>query len=54
MTASHPNKKAVHDYMQRRIDQQHTKEHKPPPTPEQVREELGWNMIPENDKKPTT
>ncbi|MGZ4872751.1 MAG: hypothetical protein ACXV99_12705 [Candidatus Angelobacter sp.] len=35
-----PSKEQVRQWMQQR-----QVEHKPPPTPEQVRRELGWHMI---------
>lgn len=47
-TTSKPDKQQVHDYLARRIEQQRTPEHKPPPTPESVRRELGWHMLPNN------
>lgn len=50
MNANHPNKQVVHDYLARRVEQQHTKEHKPPPTPEEVRRQLGWFLSDEKDR----
>ncbi len=38
-----PTKQQVRDYMGRLV-----REHLPPPTPEQVRQELGWNLIPKS------
>ena len=42
MTATKPHKQEVRNYMQGRA-----KAVTPPPTPEQIREELGWSMIEE-------
>jgi hypothetical protein len=41
-----PTKEQVRDYMQHR-EQDHT----PPPTPEQIRRELGWGMEKGNDEQ---
>jgi hypothetical protein len=35
-----PSKHAVRHWQQQRLA-----EHKPPPTPERIREELGWGML---------
>lgn len=35
-----PNKEMVRQWMQQR-----QQEHKPPPTPEEIRRQLGWEMI---------
>lgn len=35
-----PTKQQVRDWMQQR-----QAEHKPPPTPEQIRRELGWGLV---------
>lgn len=37
---THPTKEQVREWQQQRI-----KEHTPPPTPAQVREQLGWHML---------
>jgi hypothetical protein len=44
---SHPPKHLVREYLERR-----TKDTRPPPTPEEVRRELGWGMLmsPADDK----
>jgi hypothetical protein len=47
-TTSHPPKHLVREYLERR-----TKESAPPPTPEEIRRQLGWGMLmhsPEDDK----
>lgn len=49
MQSNKPDKQVVHDYMQRRIEQQHTKEHVPPPSPAEVRRQLGWFISDEKD-----
>lgn len=41
---SHPTPAQVREWMQKRQT-----EHKPPPTPEEIRRELGWEM-----NQPTT
>ena len=41
---THPDKHKVRDYMERRTHD----EHEPPPSPQEVREILGWRLIPEN------
>lgn len=38
--ASHPTKEQVRQYMQQRQE-----EHRPPPTPEQIKRELGWHLV---------
>lgn len=40
-----PTKQQVRDWLAKQV-----KEHKPPPTPEAIRRELGWNMLPNNRK----
>jgi hypothetical protein len=35
-----PTKEQIRQWMQQR-----TAEHKPPPTPAQVREQLGWHLV---------
>lgn len=37
---THPSKEAV-----RRLLQQRREAHTPPPTPERIREELGWRLL---------
>jgi hypothetical protein len=39
-TTSHPPKHLVREYLVRR-----TKESAPPPTPEEIRRQLGWGML---------
>jgi hypothetical protein len=46
LTTSHPPKQLVRAYLERRV-----KEHKPPPTPEEIRRQLGWGMLLEDDDK---
>lgn len=43
ITTTHPTKEAVREYMGRRIWSPD-----PPPTPDEIRRELGWDLIPEN------
>lgn len=38
--ATHPTSQQVRDWLQQRQT-----ERKPPPTPEQIRRELGWDLI---------
>jgi hypothetical protein len=47
-TTSHPAKHLVREYLERR-----TKESAPPPTPEEIRRQLGWGMLmhPSDDDK---
>lgn len=45
MTIQKPDKQVVRQYLQQRFTSR-----TPPKTPEQVRQELGWNMIPGNRK----
>lgn len=40
---THPTKETVRQYMERR-----TLAPEPPPTPEEIRQQLGWYLIPEN------
>lgn len=40
MLANHPTKHQVREYMQRRAS-----DPKPPPSPEEVRRQLGWGML---------
>ncbi len=37
---THPSKQQVRDYLQRR-----SHEAKPPPSPDEIRRELGWQLI---------
>lgn len=41
---THPTKETVRAYMERRIHAPL----EPPPTPEEIRRQLGWHMIPAN------
>lgn len=43
MTANHPPKQLVREYLERR-----THDEEPPPSPEEVRRQLGWGLVPEN------
>jgi hypothetical protein len=45
---SHPPKHLVREYLERR-----SREHKPPPTPEEIRRQLGWEMLIPTDLKIT-
>ena len=45
MTATHPDKQLVRDLMQKRRE-----ENAPPLTPEQVREQLGWRLVQDEQK----
>ena len=38
--ATHPSKYVVREYLERR-----TQEVKPPPTPEEIRRQLGWGLV---------
>ncbi|WP_166454790.1 hypothetical protein [Duganella aquatilis] len=40
---THPSKEAV-----RRLLQQRRADHTPPPTPERIREQLGWHLLTDN------
>jgi hypothetical protein len=47
MTAmKHPTKHLVREYLERRA-----REQKPPPTPEEIRRQLGWGMLMPADLK---
>ncbi len=39
-TTSHPPKHLVREYLERR-----SKDTNPPPTPEEIRRQLGWSML---------
>jgi hypothetical protein len=39
-TITHPPKQVVRQYLERRA-----RDPKPPPTPEEIRRELGWGMM---------
>ncbi|WP_167399975.1 hypothetical protein [Massilia violaceinigra] len=41
-----PDKRQVRDYMDRRT---HPEQDDPPPTPADIRRELGWGLIPHNN-----
>lgn len=43
---THPPKHLVRQYLERRA-----REHKPPPSPEEVRRQLGWDMLMPADLK---
>ncbi|HEY1180805.1 MAG TPA: hypothetical protein VGE56_00760 [Rhodocyclaceae bacterium] len=43
---THPTKEQVREHMRARA-----KSKEPPPTPERIREQLGWKLIPENGSK---
>jgi hypothetical protein len=47
MQTTHPSKQLVRDYMDSR-----TRDESPPPTPEEIRRELGWYLIPSNGMVP--
>jgi phosphoribosylaminoimidazole-succinocarboxamide synthase len=40
MQVTHPDKEAVRRYMQQRREEQ-----SPPPSPEEVRRQLGWELV---------
>jgi hypothetical protein len=42
----HPPKHLVREYLERR-----SREQKPPPTPEEIRRQLGWGMLMPSDLK---
>ncbi|MES2262123.1 MAG: hypothetical protein V4724_26685 [Pseudomonadota bacterium] len=42
---THPDKQAVREYMARRV---HAVD--PPPSPDDIRRELGWDLIPANQQ----
>ena len=45
----HPSKHAVREYLARR-----SRDSKPPPTPEEIRRQLGWGMLMPADLKIAT
>jgi len=47
MQANHPPKTLVRSYLRKR-----SREKSPPPTPEQIRRELGWHLVPGNGPVP--
>jgi len=47
MQPNKPTKEAVRSYTQQR-----TREKSPPPTPEQIRRQLGWGLVGEIDRTP--
>ncbi len=50
MTVIHqPPKHLVREYLERR-----TRDSKPPPSPEEIRRQLGWGMLMPHDLKLTT
>ncbi|MES2150755.1 MAG: hypothetical protein V4508_13305 [Pseudomonadota bacterium] len=40
LTSNHPSKQLVRQYLERR-----TRAVGPPPTPEEIRRQLGWNLM---------
>ena len=48
-TLTHPPKHLVREYLERR-----TREAKPPPSPEEIRRELGWGLLSTDTKWPKT
>lgn len=46
---NHPPKHLVRAYLERRV-----REQKPPPTPEEIRRQLGWEMLMPADLKMAT
>jgi len=48
-TFTQPPKHLVRAYLERR-----TREHKPPPSPEEIRRQLGWGMAPSDFKMATS
>jgi hypothetical protein len=46
---THPPKHLVREYLARR-----SREQKPPPTPEEIRRQLGWGMLMLNELKMET
>lgn len=47
MTATHPTKELVRAYMAKR-----THDESPPPSPQQVRDELGWHLVQDSGPVP--
>jgi hypothetical protein len=47
MKATHPDKQKLRDYLDSRT---HAPRDEPLPTLEEIREQLGWKLIPENDE----
>lgn len=47
MTATHPTKELVRAYMAKR-----THDESPPPSPQQVRDQLGWHLVPASGPVP--
>jgi hypothetical protein len=46
MQSNHPDKQDVRNWIHRRhLERQAESERKPVPTPERIREELGWDLI---------
>jgi len=43
---SRPTKEQVREHMERRAQQ-----NAPPPSPERIREELGWRLLPNNERR---
>lgn len=49
VATTHPTKAQLQGYLAQRHSQRH-KSKQPPPTPEQIKRELGWHMLPNNRK----
>lgn len=45
-TTNHPPKHLVREYLERR-----SKDTRPPPTPEEIRRQLGWGMLMPSDDR---
>lgn len=48
MTTTHPTKEQVRAYMAQRAGHA-----EPPPSPQTIREQLGWHLLPNNQPSPT-
>jgi hypothetical protein len=44
---THPSKHLVREYLERR-----TYQVEPPPTPDEIRRQLGWDLVPSNKPRP--
>lgn len=44
--ATHPPKEVIREHMQQRA-----KSAEPPPSPERIRQELGWHLLPNNRRR---
>ncbi|HEV7815730.1 MAG TPA: hypothetical protein VGP06_11610 [Janthinobacterium sp.] len=47
--ANHPSKYLIREYLERR-----SQDSKPPPTPEEIRRQLGWGLLMFDQKMATT